>query len=66
MDNTIKTKSEILTSSDEEKQEVGQSQDGTPQVPEQQDLLEASSPALPAPHADSSIALHQPALSRQF
>lgn len=42
MDNTIKTKSETITSSDEEKQEVGQGQEVTPQEPEQQNLLEVS------------------------
>jgi hypothetical protein len=42
MDNTIKTKSETVASSDEEKQEVDHGQEGIPQAPEQQNLLEAS------------------------
>ena len=70
MDNTIKTKSETVASSDEEKQEVDQSQEDIPQAPEQQNLLEASRRRRLQVAAGSacrcSIALHQPALGRQF
>ena len=42
MGSTVETKSEFIVSPDEEKQEVSQSQEGSPQVPEQQTLLEVS------------------------
>jgi hypothetical protein len=44
MGSTAETKSEFIVGSDEEKQEVSQSQEGSPRVPEQQNLLEVSLP----------------------
>jgi hypothetical protein len=64
---TIETKSDFVVNSDEEKHEVGQGQEGNPQVPEQQNLLEVSCRRRRYRlHLLRSTAFHQPTIGHQF